>query len=370
VGITGTDVIVVGRGLAGSSVAVLLARAGASVTLLERGPPARAADLGVVLEPDGLAVLAGLGLDGPPRQRGCPVDDRLALRLSVLHEVLRGAVVAQPAIACRPDAEVTRCRPDGLIESVWHGRPSTIRADLVVGADGIRSVVRPGGNFAARVHRSGNGYFRGLVPSDGIALSATYSTRLGGFGGLAVDADTLSFHAAAHAKPVRDALAAGDLDALARRWAAALPVAGEVLRRVGAIADLVRDDGVRIDCARWHDRQLVLVGDAAHAATRASGPDVSSTLVDAAVLAAELARARSLADGLGRYTPRRARAVRAGQRRAYASARWSQLLQPFAFARTGRDVAIRPRTSRPPRNQENPAQLRDLVASLSHSYPG
>lgn len=362
VGITGTDVVVVGDGPAGSSVAVLLARAGASVTLLERAPVARTADLGVVLEPDGLAVLGGLGLDASLRRRGCRIDHRPALRLSALREVLGGAVSAQPAIVCRPGADVTRCRPDGVVESVWHGRPSVIRADLVVGADGARSVVRPGGDFGVRVRR-GAGYLRGLVPSDGLVLDGTYSTRFGRFGGLAVDADTLSFHASARARPIRDALAAGDLDALARRWAAALPVAGEVLHRVAAMADLVRDDAVRIDCARWHDRRLVLVGDAAHAAPHAVGPDVSTALVDAAVLAAELARAPSLGDGLGRYVRRRAPAVRT--RQSWAESRLSQLFGPLTFARTGRDVEVRPRRSRSPRYQENPVQLRDLVASLS-----
>src|SRR5215475_13425855 len=82
VGITGTDVVVVGDGPAGSSVAVLLARAGASVTLLERAPSPRTADLGVALEPDGLAVLGGLGLDAALRRHDCRIDHRLALRRS------------------------------------------------------------------------------------------------------------------------------------------------------------------------------------------------------------------------------------------------------------------------------------------------
>lgn len=360
-GVTGADVVVVGGGLAGSAVAVLLARAGASVTLLERGPPDTTVDVGVVLEPDGLAVLTGLGLSSV-RRRGCPLDDGLAVRRSVLHDVLLGAVAAQPAIACRLGAEVTACRPDGLVESVWHGRPSTIRADLVVGADGTGSVVRRGGRFAARVRRGRSGYVRGLVPGPDLTMAGEYWTALGLFGGMPVDAQSLSWYAAAQARAVRGALDARDLDALARQWHAALPLAGQALRRVEAMGDLVRDDAVRIDCGRWHDQRLVMVGDAAHAATSAAGPDVSSALVDAAVLAAELAHMHSIADGLSRYTLRRAPAVRARQDRADTLARLSRLRRPIARIRGS--VVVRPLMSRPVRDQEDPAQLLDLVGSL------
>ncbi|HEY7050218.1 MAG TPA: FAD-dependent oxidoreductase [Jatrophihabitantaceae bacterium] len=355
-GVIGADVVVVGGGLAGTAAAVLLARAGASVTLLERGPPADPVDVGVVLEPDGLAVLAGLGLSSV-RRRGCPLDDRLGVRRSVLHEALLGAVMAQPGIACRPAAEVTGCRPDGVVESVWHGRPSTIRADLVLGADGIASVVRRSGDFAPRVRRRRAGYVRGLVSGRGLA-PAEYWTALGLFGSVAVDPQTVSFYAAAHARPVRDAR---DRGALARRWDAVLPPAGEALRRA---EDLVRDDAVRIDCRRWHDRRLVLVGDAAHATTPASGPDVSSALVDAAVLAAELAHTRATADGLRRYALRRAPAVQARQDRADRVVHMSRLRRPLA--RIGPDVGGPSSMSRPSGKQEDPAQLLELVGSLGH----
>ena len=360
-GVSGTDVVIVGGGLAGTAVALLLARAEASVTLLEGRPPVDPVDVGVVLEPDGLAVLAGLGLSSVDRH-GCRLDDGLTVRRSILRAALLGAVATQPAIVCRLGAEVTKCRPDGVVESVWQGRPSTLWADLVVGADGADSVVRRSGDFAARVRRRRPPYLRGLVPARGLAVAGEYWTSLGRFGGAPVDAQTLSFYAAAHARPVRDALVARDLAALARRWDATLPLAGEVLRQVESINDLVADDAVRISCRRWDHQRLVLVGAAAHASTFAAGPDVSSALVDAAVLVAELARTRSIPDALRRYTLRRTPAVRARRHRADRLALLSRIHRRVVHV--GRNPAVRRLTSRPSRGQEDPVQLAEIVGSL------
>ena len=81
-----TDVLVVGGGPAGSIAALELARAGVSVTLIEKGQPPRRKVCGDALIPDSLAVLGRLGLlgriaaegrrtragaPGPHSDRGC-----------------------------------------------------------------------------------------------------------------------------------------------------------------------------------------------------------------------------------------------------------------------------------------------------------
>jgi 2-polyprenyl-6-methoxyphenol hydroxylase-like FAD-dependent oxidoreductase len=63
VSVTGGSVAIVGGGIAGMTTALLLARAGASVTLLERVSEPSAVGAGILLQPNGLAVLAGLALD-------------------------------------------------------------------------------------------------------------------------------------------------------------------------------------------------------------------------------------------------------------------------------------------------------------------
>ena len=56
-------VIVVGAGIGGATTALLCARAGARVTLFEAAAEPHAVGAGILLQPNGLAVLYGLDLD-------------------------------------------------------------------------------------------------------------------------------------------------------------------------------------------------------------------------------------------------------------------------------------------------------------------
>ena len=395
VSLTDADVVVVGAGIAGTTTALLLARAGASVTLLERSAVPDEARAGVLLQPNGLAVLAGLGLDHRLRAAGCvlhraaiygngsrPIADSsitdfghgldhvLAVRGSALQEVMLDAVAGEPAIACRFGAAATRCIPEGAVDLDWRGRSSTIKAELVVGADGVRSAVRTGGNFGTRVRYAGRSYVRGLVPRNGVLPDGAYWTSLGMFGIAPVDADTVYFNAAAHMPAVAAAIASGDLNALTRLWGAALPLAGCVLSRLGAASDLLHDEVVRIDCPVWHDGSAVLVGDAAHAMASTVGQGVNSALVDAVVLVAELAGDGPQAQALQRYADRRRCAVGAVQARADMVSRLSGLRS--APVRAARDLATRVAFSTPGAaarhlrtlQQEDPATLLATVTAL------
>jgi 2-polyprenyl-6-methoxyphenol hydroxylase-like FAD-dependent oxidoreductase len=390
------DVVVVGAGVGGMAAALLLARAGASVTLLERAVAPAAAGAGILLQPNGLAVLTGLGLADPLERtghrvrasvvhgaNGSPVatlavpdfggglDHLLALRRSQLYEVLLTAVSKTPAIDCRLGATARSARPHGSVDLEWLGRRSTIDADLVVGADGIGSTVRAGGAFGARPARTAGTYLRALVPRRGADIEGEYWTTLGLFGGAPVDAATCYFYGSVSAPPVATAIAAGDLAACRAAWARVLPVAGELLGRVHAFSDLLVNRADRIDCRRWHDGRLVLLGDAAHAMAPTLGQGANSALVDAAALTASLAAAAAVPGALDRYTRRRRPAVVRVQNRAERLARLSGLTNP---ALTGvRDTGLRAlghlpgSASRLVRGaqQENPARLAEFVTALS-----
>ena len=77
-----TRVCVIGCGTAGAAAAVLLARAGCEVTVLERVAAPAAVGAGIVVQPSGQAVLARLGLLDTIAARGARLD-----RLLVLAEV-------------------------------------------------------------------------------------------------------------------------------------------------------------------------------------------------------------------------------------------------------------------------------------------
>lgn len=391
------DVVVVGAGIGGLAAALLLARAGASVSLLERAAAPTRVGTGILLQPNGLAVLAGLGLaDGlehsghridaatvhgrgrsPIARLAVPdfgpgLDHVLAVRRDLLHEALLAAVADAPGIDFRAEATVHAAATDGSVDLEWLDRHSTIAADLVVGADGIGSTVRDGGTFGVRDRPLGPAtvsYLRGLVPRRGTEIEGEHWTALGLFGGTPVDASTCYFYGSAAARPVAAAIAAGDLAACRAAWARVLPVAGDLLGRLPGFAALLVNRVERVDCARWHDGRLVLLGDAAHAMAPTLGQGANSALVDAAVLTAELLAAGSLPDALGRYDRRRRAKVAAVQDRADRLARLSGLTSPVL--RGIRDVGMRalaglPGPARLVRSaqQEDPASLAALVTGI------
>jgi 2-polyprenyl-6-methoxyphenol hydroxylase-like FAD-dependent oxidoreductase len=95
----------------------------------------------------------------------------------------------------------------------------------------------------------------------------------------------------------------------------------------------------RVDCGRWVDRRLVLVGDAAHAMAPNLGQGANTSLVDAAVLAVELAADQPVDQALSRYAQRRRQQVRRVQDAADRLAQASRLCNPVL--RRLRDAALR-----------------------------
>jgi len=156
-------VLVVGAGPAGSIAALVLARAGASVALLDKTQFPRDKACGDFIGPRGLQVLTDLGIPEPP---GLNVGDMVvvgptgrrvvlpcfngvtypgrarAMTRSVFDDALRTAALDAGAIAYAGRAD-RPLRSGGDIEgfTVSDGDGAELRADFVIGADGATSHV-------------------------------------------------------------------------------------------------------------------------------------------------------------------------------------------------------------------------------------
>lgn len=350
-------VTVVGGAIGGCTTALLLARAGAHVTLLERVAQPRAVGAGIAIAANGQAVLDGLGLgpaldhaplvrngrvvDGGGRTLLAPMQAMPPVRMlrrATLSTVLLDAVAAEPRITARFGTEVLAVDASGRLRARGPEGEAGIGADLVVAADGAHSAVRATLDFGARVSTPGIPYVRALVPA-GLAREAEAWTAAGIFGSFAVD-DGTYLYASAGTMPLRSAVAARDLDAFRTVWARLYPAARELLAPLTRWDELLLNTVVRVQCARWSVGRVALLGDAAHAMAPNLGQGANSAMVDAAVLVDALRRHGDLADALRAYEARRRPAV---TRVATTSARLGAIADATSgVARFTRDRLLMP----------------------------
>jgi len=354
--LSGLNVVVCGGATGGCAAALLFARAGASVTLMDRVAEPRAIGAGIALAENGLAVLEALGMGealsvAKPVTEVRIVDARgrtllaprgeppraVVLRRSTLQGILLDAVANESGIQRRFGTEVVRVTSLGDVTVRDAMGESTLNAGLVVGADGVHSRVRESGSFGARV-RIGIRYVRMLLGND-VATGTEAWTPAGIFGSFPVDGGTYAF-ASCGTEACSAALEARDLDAFRAAWSDAYPASAHVLAGLRTFDELLQHDVVRVDCARWVDGRLVLLGDAAHAMAPNLGQGANSTLVDAVVLVDELRRCRNLPDGLQAYERRRRKAVKRVADASSHLGRLAELTHPVA--RTMRDRLLMP----------------------------
>lgn len=193
-----TDVVVVGGSLAGCATAVLLARHGARVTVLEKASdPAHYKRMCThYIQEPGVRALERLGLGDaawaagalpnpfrswtPWGWIGVDAPAGLSLRREKLDPMLRALAVDEPGVDVRLGVTVTEVtrgaggRVAGVRGRTVDGSPVEVAAQVVVGADGRASHVARAARVPGRVLPHGRigyfGYFRNVETQDGLSL--------------------------------------------------------------------------------------------------------------------------------------------------------------------------------------------------------
>jgi salicylate hydroxylase len=218
---------------------------------------------------------------------------------------------------------------------------SSAAADLVVGADGVHSVIRPHVVGEVRGRFSGTVGYRGLVPVEAMP-SLPDPTPLQFWAGpqrhllhYAIDGGrTVNFLAVVRvpewtSDTWMEACEVGDAVDAFEGWHPAVTEmvgATEVGAR-WALFDLA-------PLARWHTGRVVLMGDAAHAMVPHQGQGANQTIEDAIALADCLADADDLAPALRTYAEHR-------QERTARVQRWSRRTADLMHLPDGPELALR-----------------------------
>ncbi len=165
-----SQIAVIGGGVGGLTAALALSRKGARVTVHEQAPAITEVGAGVQITPNGARVLHHLGLTadlsriGVQAQAVVPTDGlrgRTIARFDLTGQTPPYRFVPRPAlIGMLADA----CRAAGVTILLDQRMDDLPPADLVVGADGIRSMTRVALNGAATPIFTGQVAWRATIP--------------------------------------------------------------------------------------------------------------------------------------------------------------------------------------------------------------
>jgi 2-polyprenyl-6-methoxyphenol hydroxylase-like FAD-dependent oxidoreductase len=370
----GRSAVVVGGGIGGLTAAVALRQVGWRVTVLERAARFGEIGAGITLLSNGLRCLDAIGLGDAVRGSGLPMltigmrtaagrwlsridgdgaglearmgTTTLNIHRAGLHRILRDALPAEALIAGVATTGIDGGEDGGPAEVRFRdrGRDALLRADLVVGADGVHSWVRAHRwpDAPAPVYSGSTTWRAVTTPSSAAVTEMSLSWGRGTEFGVMplVDGRTYWYGAANAAEGQRNP---DELEELRRRfgtWHDPIPA---VLAHTQPRAVLRHDIYWLPKLDSYHRGSVVLLGDAAHAMTPNLGQGGGQALEDAIALAAAVSSGCGVTTALARYDHERRPRTQAMSLAAIRQLRFGQQLHnPVAVAMRNTAVALTP----------------------------
>ncbi|MGL5447051.1 MAG: FAD-dependent monooxygenase [Rhabdaerophilum sp.] len=369
--------LIAGAGIGGLAAALFLARAGWRITIAEREPVLHEVGAGLQLSPNATKVLARLGLmpefadlavkphefvirsrDGRELSRspmGREAEARYGAPFLVIHRgdlqsILRRRVEKTAGIELLLGRKIIEHRESeagvvGVFETATG--EERIEADLLIGADGLWSRVRPLSGLPHPSLPQGKTAWRGLIPREAapiFAREAKVNLWLGPNAHLVhypvSGGEAVNVVAIIDEHWIEEGwMSPGDPDHLSRlfsHWSQ------DVRELIAAAPEWKRWALMdRAPESRWSRGRITLLGDAAHPMLPFLAQGASQAIEDGASLAAHLSSAKSgheIAEGLRNYDSAR---ISRSSRIQAAARRQGQIYHLSGALATARDLGMR-----------------------------